>query len=62
MLNMVTAQKQIWGLSNIICLDKLGNKLRIDGQELYHIRLVPLAKSGSCLFIFTTTYDDNNGS
>jgi len=21
--------------------------------------LVPLAKSGSCLFIFTTTYDEN---
>jgi hypothetical protein len=26
------------------------------------VMLVPLAKSGSCLFIFTTTYDDNNGS
>jgi hypothetical protein len=52
------------GIASILCLDNLGNKLRLDGQELYHLRfgLVPLVKSGSCLFIFTTTYDDNNGS
>jgi hypothetical protein len=33
MLNMVTAQKQIYWLNNIICVDNLGNKLCIDGQE-----------------------------